>query len=209
MRIGVFGGTFDPVHLGHLILAEQCREQGRLDQVWFVPAASPPHKQDQSLTSFAQRVEMLALALAGQPAFLINELERNRPGPSYTVHTLEEIRSSHPDAELFLPIGSDTLHDLHTWYQPARILEMATLLVTHRPGWDPVPAERLREALHLPPEAPVRLQLVESPLIDIASRELRRRAAEGRSLRYLVPRAVEAYIHDKRLYRPEAQQGRS
>src|SRR6266566_266742 len=133
MRIGVFGGTFDPVHLGHLILAEQCREQGRLDQVWFVPAASPPHKQEQALTLFAQRVEMLALAIAGQPAFRIDELEKDRTGPSYTVHTLEEIKRRHPDAELFLPIGSDTLLDLAHWYQPARIVALAEVLVTHRP----------------------------------------------------------------------------
>ncbi len=200
MRIGVFGGTFDPVHLGHQILAEQCREQGRLDQVWFVPAASPPHKQGQALTPFAQRVEMLALALAGQPAFRIDELEKDRPGPSFTVHTLEEIRRRQPDAELFLPIGSDTLHDLPHWYQPVRIIEMAGLLVTHRPGWPlPAPAE-LQAALRLPAGIRLRLDVVEAPLIDIASRDLRRRAAAGRSLRYLVPRAVEAYIHDKRLY---------
>ena len=201
MRIGVFGGTFDPVHLGHLILAEQCREQGRLDQVWFVPAASPPHKQGQALTPFAQRVEMLALAIAGQPAFRIDELERNRPGPSYTVHTLEEIQRRQPEAELFLPIGSDTLLDLVRWYQPGRIVEMAGLLVTHWPGWPLSAPQEIEAALHLPPGVRLRLEVVEAPLIDIASRDLRRRAAENRSLRYLVPRAVEAYIHDNRLYR--------
>ncbi len=91
MRIGVFGGTFDPVHLGHLILAEQCREQGRLDEVWFVPAARPPHKTEAALTPFAQRVEMLNLAIAGQPAFRVEELEKDRPGLSFTAVTLEEL----------------------------------------------------------------------------------------------------------------------
>src|SRR5262245_20387177 len=129
MRIGVFGGTFDPVHLGHLILAEQCRAQGRLDQVLFIPAPRPPHKQDQPLTPFAQRVEMLSLALAGQPAFRIDELERDRPGPSYTVQTLEELQRRHPDAELWLLIGADTLQDLPHWYEPARIASLAGLLV--------------------------------------------------------------------------------
>ncbi len=200
MRIGVFGGTFDPVHLGHLILAEQCREQGRLEQVWFVPAASPPHKLGQELTPFAQRVEMLALAIAGQPAFRIDELEKDRPGPSYTVHTLEEIRRRLPNVELFLPIGSDTLLDLRHWYQPARVAELVTLLVTHRPGWPLPPPEEVRAALRLGPDAPLRLQVVEAPLIDIASRDIRRRAHEGHSVRYIVPRAVEAYLHDKRLY---------
>ena len=90
-RIGVFGGTFDPVHQGHLIIAEQCREQAGLDEVWFVPAARPPHKQEQPVTSFARRVEMLALAIAGHPAFRVDELERDRPGPSFTVDTLEDL----------------------------------------------------------------------------------------------------------------------
>src|SRR5262249_53451628 len=151
------------------------------------PAASPPHKQGKTLTPFAQRVQMIALAIAGQPAFRIDELEKDRPGPSYTVHTLEEIHRRHPDAELFLPVGSDTLLDLPHWYQPARILELAGLLVTARPGW-PLPSlGELRAALHLPPGADLRLEVVDSPLIDISSRDLRRRAAEGRSLRYLVP----------------------
>jgi nicotinate-nucleotide adenylyltransferase len=205
MRIGVFGGTFDPVHLGHLIVAEQCREQGRLDQVRFVPAASPPHKQGQPVTPFARRVEMLALAIAGQPAFRIDELEKDRPGPSYTVHTLEEIHRREPGAELFLPVGSDTLLDLPSWYQPARIVELAALLVTARPGWPVPPLADVEAALRLPPGARLRVEVVEAPQIDIASRDLRRRAAEGRSLRYLVPRAVEAYIHDKHLYRAQGE----
>src|SRR5262245_54450484 len=111
MRLGIFGGTFDPVHFGHLILAEQAREQGRLDQVLFVPAARPPHKEERALTPFAQRVEMLNLAIAGHAAFRIEELERDRPGPSYTVDTLEELRRRQPDAELWLIVGSDMLND--------------------------------------------------------------------------------------------------
>ncbi len=200
MRLGVFGGTFDPVHLGHLILAEQCREQGRLDQVLFIPAPRPPHKQEQPLTPFAQRVEMLALALAGQPAFRIDEMEKDRPGPSYTVQTLEELHHRHPDADLWLLIGADTLHDLPHWYEPARVAALAGFLVAGRPDWELVAAEDLGKKLALPQEIKLRLEVVSMPLIEISSRDLRCRAAEGRSLRYLVPRAVEAYIHDKRLY---------
>jgi nicotinate-nucleotide adenylyltransferase len=200
MRIGIFGGTFDPIHLGHLILAEQCREQGRLDQVWFIPAASPPHKQGHSITSFDRRVEMLQLALAGNPAFQINELEKHRPGPSYTVDTLTELTGAHPRDEFFLLIGSDTLADLATWYQPERILRMAGLLVWLRPSHPPLNAEELRAALHLPPEIEVRLHVAEGPLIDISSSLLRRRAAAGRTLRYLVPRAVEVYVQSHQLY---------
>src|SRR5882724_7414993 len=107
MRVGIFGGTFDPVHLAHLVLAEQCREQGRLDEVRFVVAARPPHKS-QVLTPFAQRVEMLSLAVSGQPAFRVEEVERDRPGPSYTADTLEELHRRDPSAELVLIIGSDS-----------------------------------------------------------------------------------------------------
>jgi nicotinate-nucleotide adenylyltransferase len=201
MRLGVFGGTFDPVHLGHLILAEQCREQGRLDRVLFVPAARPPHKQDRPLTPFERRAEMLALAIAGQPAFQIDELEKDRPGPSYTVDTLTDLKKRDPQAEFFLIIGSDTLVDLPLWYQPARILELAGLLVVPRPGFAMLPPDEIRKSLHLPADFPLRFQQCGMPLIEISSRDLRQRLAAGRSVRYLVPRAVEAYIADKGLYR--------
>jgi nicotinate-nucleotide adenylyltransferase len=201
MRIGVFGGTFDPVHLGHLILAEHCREQARLDQVLFIPAARPPHKLERELTRFEQRVEMLTLALSGQPAFRIDELERDRTGPSYTYQTLEELQTREPGAELFLILGADSLAELHLWYQPRRILELATLLVVPRPGSPTVGSAALRERLKLPGEARLALEVVQAPLIDIASRDVRQRLGQGRSVRYLLPRAVEAYIADKGLYR--------
>src|SRR4051794_28666517 len=107
MRIGIFGGTFDPVHQAHLILAEQAREQAQLDQVWFIPAPRPPHKSEGTLTPFDQRVEMLHLAIAGQPAFRVDDLEKDRPGPSYTFETLETIHRRLPEAELCLLLGSD------------------------------------------------------------------------------------------------------
>jgi nicotinate-nucleotide adenylyltransferase len=201
MRIGIFGGTFDPVHFGHLILAEQGREQGRLDEVWFVPAAHPPHKSEPTLTRFEQRVEMLALAIAGNPAFRIDELEKERPGPSYTVDTLAELHRRHPSHEFLLLIGSDTLLDLPHWYQPQRVLEQANLLVTTRPGSAVLTTEQLRQRLHLPQQTPLSLQVVEVPQLDISSRDLRRRTAEGLSLRYFLPRAVECYIREKSLYK--------
>lgn len=200
MRIGVFGGTFDPVHLGHLILAENCREQGRLEQIWFVPAAAPPHKLDRPISPFERRVEMLRLAVAGNPSFQINEVEKDRPGPSYTVDTLSELRGQHPEHEFFLLIGSDTLADLHSWREPARIVTLAGLLVWPRPGYPPLTVEQLRAAVHLPANVVLRLHLVEGPKIDISSSDLRRRAGGGRTLRYLVPRAVEVYIGTHHLY---------
>jgi nicotinate-nucleotide adenylyltransferase len=203
MRIGIYGGTFDPVHLGHLILAEQCRDQGRLDQVWFVPAYQPPNKLGHAITRFEQRVEMLQLALAGNPAFRINELEKERPGPSYTVETLAELQRRHPGDEFFLLVGGDSLADMPNWYQPQRLVQSAGLMVMYRPGYPELSAEQLRAALRLPESAPLRLQVARTPLIDIASRELRQSIADGRSVRYLLPRAVECYVQEKRLYRME------
>jgi nicotinate-nucleotide adenylyltransferase len=199
-RVAVFGGTFDPVHLGHLIMAEQAREQARLDQVWFVPAASPPHKQGLAVTPFAHRAEMLHLAVAGQPSFRVEELEKDRPGPSYTADTLEELRRRHAHTELFLLLGSDCLPDLPHWHDPQRIVGAAGLLVVARPGWPVAGPEELSKALGLLPEVELRWQVVEVPLIEIASRDLRHRVAEGRSTRFLVPRAVECYVQEKRLY---------
>jgi nicotinate-nucleotide adenylyltransferase len=208
-RIGVFGGTFDPVHVGHLILAEQCREQGRLDEVWFVPSARPPHKLEWPLTPFAQRVEMLSLAIAGNAAFRIDASEKDRPGPSYTADTLAGFLQRLPGAEFFLVVGSDTLADLPHWREPLRVVERAALLVVERPNCPVPPADELRAALRLPETVPLRQQVVQAPLIDISSRDLRRRAAAGRSLRYFVPRAVECYIAEKRLYQGEPGGGGS
>src|SRR5688500_13567167 len=111
MRIGIFGGTFDPVHIGHLILAEQAREQSKLDEVWFLLAARPPQKDGQGITPFAQRSEMLALAIAGHDAFRVEEIEKERPGPSYTIDTLKELKRRHPGHTFLLLVGGDSLAD--------------------------------------------------------------------------------------------------
>ncbi|SRR5260370_23997623 len=204
MRIGVFGGTFDPVHYGHLILAEQCREQGRLDQVWFVPAPRPPHKADRPLTRFDQRVEMLALAVAGNPAFRVDEIEKERTGPSFTVDTLAEFQKQHPQDEFYLLVGSDTLQDLPHWHDPVGVLRRAGLMVMLRPNHPLLSAEELRASVPLPEDVPLRMEVAETPLIDISSRDLRRRVVRGRSLRYFLPRAVEVYIQEKQIYRGAA-----
>jgi len=201
MRIGVFGGTFDPVHLAHLIIAEQCREQAELDQVWFIPAARPPHKQDKAVTPFARRAEMLALAIAGNPAFRIDELERDRPGTSYTVDTLGELRRQHPSVDFWLILGSDCLPDLPHWREPARIAQLAGFVIWERPGWPIWPLEKLQAGLGLSADQKPRLCLARGLLVDISSSDLRQRAADERSLRYLVPRAVQCYIETHRLYR--------
>jgi nicotinate-nucleotide adenylyltransferase len=199
MRIGIFGGTFDPVHMGHLILAEQCRAQANLDEVWFVPSAQPPHKSDKSVTRFEQRCDMLELAIAGHSAFRVDRIEKELPEPSYTARTLSELHTRHPGNEFFLLLGSDCLPDLPGWYEPRLVIERAGLVVVPRPGVMLWTAERLAAALSLDVSA-VRLRFVACPMIEIASRELRRAITDGMSIRYMVPRAVEEYIRERKLY---------
>jgi nicotinate-nucleotide adenylyltransferase len=201
MRLGIFGGTFDPVHYGHLLLAELCREACRLDQVWFLPAALPPHKQRADLTPAVQRVEMLELATGGHESFAVSRLEVDRGGVSYTVDTLAALKAEEPGRELFFLLGCDSSGDLPKWREPRRICELALPVVVRRPGAaeadfnalaDLVSPERLEE---------IRRGQVQMPQIELSSRELRRRVAAGLSIRYQTPRAVEKYIETAGLYR--------
>jgi nicotinate-nucleotide adenylyltransferase len=196
MRLGLFGGTFDPIHMGHLILAEQCREACRLDQVWFVVAGAPPHKLGER-TAIAHRLEMVRIAISGHASFAVSEIESTRPGPHYSVETLESVRRDRLEDELFFLIGADSLADLPTWREPARIARLATIVVVNRPGLEEV--DRATLPNFGPDSHP--LTLVTIPPIGIASTDLRRRLAEGASIRYMVPRAVEAYIKAHRLYK--------
>ena len=201
MRLGLFGGSFDPVHYGHLLLAECCREQCRLDEVWFLPAAVPPHKQDRPLSPAEARVEMLQLAIAGHEAFSVNRYEVDRGGVSYTVDTLRHVREEYPEGEPFLLVGADMLHDLPHWREADQICRLAIPVVVSRPG----PGQPNFDCLAglAPPEriALVRHHEVDMPQIELSSKEIRRRAAEGLSIRYQTPRAVEKYIETHQLYR--------
>ena len=184
-RIGVFGGTFDPVHVGHLAIALAALESVPLDRVLFVPIRRSPLKDRDPLASTADRVAMLETAIASEPRFALSRAELEREGVSYTVDTLEELRSQ---GELFLILGSDALADLARWRAPDRIRELATILVAARPG-APEP-----DAMH-------GARTFDAPRLDISSRELRARAARGMSLRYLVPDAVWEHIKRHGLYR--------
>ncbi|HUG89244.1 MAG TPA: nicotinate-nucleotide adenylyltransferase [Planctomycetaceae bacterium] len=199
MRLGLFGGTFDPVHVGHLVLAEQCREQCGLDEVWFIPAGSPPHKRHAPLTPARARTAMLEFAIAGHPGFRVSRIELEREGPTYTVDTLERLDGENPERELFFLMGADSLADLAGWREPQRIAELATIVAVNR-GDRPLPD---RAALvHLLGERIAdRVVFVTMPGIDLSASDLRRRAREGHSLRFLVPRPVEIYIHEHGLYR--------
>ena len=203
MRLGLYGGSFDPVHYGHLLLAECCREELRLDAVWFLPAAISPFKKEQSQTGAKHRVEMLKLALAGHEAMNVSTLEIDRGGVSYTVDTLNEIHQQQPEAELFFLMGADSLLELPTWREPARICQLAIPVVAARANHSAVDYDVLRGVV-----SPERLEAIRShqvtvPLIDLSSTDLRRRVAEGKSIRYRTPRAVEKYIETHGLYRPE------
>jgi nicotinate-nucleotide adenylyltransferase len=200
MRLGIFGGSFNPVHYGHLLLAESCREACALDQVWLVPAAVPPHKQGVQLAPGKDRLEMLELALAGNEQLRPSSSELERGGVSYTVDTLARIAVEQSGASLFLLMGADSLADLPTWREPERICALATPVVVRRAGSsepDFSPLAALISADHL---AEIRRWQVEMPLIEISGTDLRRRASAGKSLRYRTPRAVEKYIETHRLY---------
>lgn len=190
-RLGVLGGTFDPIHLGHLILAEQAREQLRLDRVLFIPAGDPWRKSARKIAPAKHRLAMVELAVAGNDAFVFDDRELRRAGPTYTVETLRELRAGlQVNDEIYFILGADALADLPNWRDPAGLADVAMLAVAPREGV---------AAPALPIDAS-RVVRIEMPLIDISSTELRKRARQGRSLRYLVPDAVEAYIRDHGLY---------
>lgn len=198
MRIGIYGGTFDPVHNGHLLLAEQCREQCQLDQVWFIPTGTPPHKTEQPVTAGTARAEMLDFATAGYPEFVVDRRELRREGRSFTFETLEELHSAHAEHEWFFLMGADSLHDLPTWREPARIAELATIVAVNR-GDRPLPTRGKIEQT-VGQEIADRIQLVTMPGIDLSATDIRRRVSNGQSVRFMVPRAVGAYIEQNHLY---------
>jgi nicotinate-nucleotide adenylyltransferase len=201
MRLGIFGGSFDPVHYGHLLLAESCREQCRLDQVWFVPAAVPPHKQRHELSSAAARVEMLQLAIAANECFRVSTIEMDRGGVSYTVDTLTEIRQHQPEVELFLLMGADSLRDLCTWREPRRICRLAIPVAVRRGGSPEPDFALLADVVDEARRRAIEKHQVEMPAVDFSSSDIRDRVAAGRSIRYHTPRAVEKYVETNGLYR--------
>ena len=196
-KTGLLGGTFDPVHLGHLILAQEARERLGLRQVLFMPAGRPWMK-DRTITPAPHRLAMLQLAVEDNLAFAISRIETDHPGSSYTADTLARLSGEMPGERLFFLLGWDALEDLPRWKDPERVLALAELLVFPRAGY---PAPDLPYLERLLPGVGKRLHLMEGPLIQISSTEVRRRVREGLSIRYLVPRAVEQYILEKGLYK--------
>jgi len=202
MRLGIFGGTFDPIHYGHLLLAETCRQELNLDQVRYVPANTPPHKQGHPITDGRARADMLSLAVSGYPEFIVDRRELKRCGPSFTVDTLAEFRSEFPDANLFLLLGADSLRDLLTWREPERIAHLATLVACNRPGVDTLSVSQVVEWVGS--EIAQRVLTVKMPGTDISASEMRAHVRDGRGLRFLTPRAVESFVMQHGLYVREA-----
>jgi nicotinate-nucleotide adenylyltransferase len=197
-RIGIYGGTFDPIHIGHLAIAEDARYALALDQVLFVPAARQPLKGDSQGAAPTQRLQMTRLACASNPFFVVSDLELRRPPPSYTVDTLASLRAeADPATELFFIIGADAARDLPRWYRAAEIIQLVYLTVVGRPGYH----LDLAELEARMPGIGARCTLIDGPQLDVSSSDLRARLATGRPTRYQILDPVLAYIAQHGLYR--------
>jgi nicotinate-nucleotide adenylyltransferase len=196
MRLGIFGGSFDPVHNAHLALARACQRQAALDELWFIPTSVQPLKQKGPVATNAERLEMLHLAIRGEPSWRVSTLEIDRGGMSYTVDTLRELNEKLPDAILFFLMGADAVRDVPHWREPAEIFRLATPLVVRRAG-EPEPDMSALDALSVPPKWP---RLIEMPALDISSTDIRRRVAAGESIAELVPASVASYIEAHKVY---------
>jgi nicotinate-nucleotide adenylyltransferase len=197
--LGLLGGTFDPIHYGHLLIAEEARVRLRLPEVRFIPVGQPPHKGGRPITPAAHRLAMVHLAIAENPAFSVSTMEIDRPGPSYTVDTLSQLREEQgPDGALYFITGGDALPDLLTWREPERILRLSTLAVVERPGRRPFDLAALEQRL---PELRRSLVILKGPQFFVSGTEIRRRVRTGLPIRYQLPDPVRAYIEEHGLYR--------
>ena len=197
-RIGVLGGTFDPPHVGHLWLAALAADVLDLDRVLFMPAAQPPHKGGRLISKGTDRLLMTRLAIHTDPTFELSALEMERPGPSYTIDSVVELKRLYPDAELFLVMAADSLAQIDTWREPDRLLDEIEWAVGPRVGTQLPDPSALEDRFG---DRASRIHLLSGPSLDVSSSEVRRRVAAGHTIRYLVPREVEELIIDRKLYR--------
>ena len=198
-RIGLLGGTFDPPHIGHLWLGALAADELELDRVLFVPAAQPPHKQEEVLTAAEDRAEMTRLAIADEPRFELSRIELERPGVSYTVDTVSQLLDSGVAGDdMILIMAADALADIGTWREPERLVSMVRWAVGPRPGTPGPDADGLRARFGSDAD---RITFLVGPALELSSTDIRNRVAAGRTIRYLVPRAVEEEILERRLYR--------
>lgn len=196
-RLGIYGGTFNPIHTGHLIIAQEIYEQCSLDKLLFMPSARPPHKQNDYIVSPEHRYRMAELAIGNDRRFEVSDLEIQRPGLSYTIETLRALRDLYdPAVAIFFIIGADSLLEIDTWRAPDQVFELATVAVVPRPDVDLAQANAKWRNLSM---------IIDAPEIEISSTDIRKRAADGRSIRYLTPRSVAAYIEEHGLYKKEGK----
>ncbi len=191
-KIGIFGGSFNPVHLGHLLVAQDIFEKLKLDKMLFIPAFAPPHKRH--LLSYQHRFKMLKLAIAGNPFFELSDIEAKRGGKSFTVDTLRELKKIYPNDQLYLIIGADQFRELSNWKEPKKLCQLAKIVVMSRPNC-PIPATKNRLANTMT------LKVIQ---IEIASKLIRKRISQGLSVRYMLPEKVWHYIIKNRLYQNSA-----
>lgn len=202
-RIGISGGTFDPIHYGHLIITEEARERFSLDKVLFIPSGKPPHKVDTKVTEQEHRLNMVSLAVGTNPHFEVSNIEMERKGYIYTVDTLMQLRRVYGDkAKLFFIIGADIVWDLLKWKDPRRLFGLCEFIVAFRPGYDG--NDFIGEIEKLRTEYNTKIHIAETPLMEISSTDIRERIRNKRSVKYLVPESVERYIYDNNLYVNEA-----
>jgi nicotinate-nucleotide adenylyltransferase len=203
--VGIFGGSFDPIHIGHLAVAEEAAEVLGLERILFMPAARPPHKPGVELAPGPDRLAMIELAIADNPRFAASRLELDRPGPSYTADTLAALVTERAavgaGGELHLILSTDAFMGLPSWHDPRRVLSLARLVIAPRDGVPDGSAAALRAWFTDLPDAATRAVFLDGPRLRLSASTLRARAAAGRSLRYLVPDAVRAHIEDHALYR--------
>lgn len=198
MRLGIIGGTFDPTHIGHLIISQETLLQHKLKKVIFIPAGKSPLKGRQATTAY-QRWEMLNIAISSNPYFTASSIEIDREGPSYTVDTLKALKKEYGNsAEMYLIIGMDSFLDIIQWKKPREIANLCFLCVARRPGYKESDIANVEKVL---PEIKDRYVFIQAPFIDISSTEIRQRVKEGSTIKYLVPEGVEDYIREKRLYK--------
>ncbi len=197
-RVGVIGGTFDPIHIAHLVIAEEARVRLDLERVVFVPAGTPPHKVDYDLSSAEHRLAMVELAIATNPYFVLSRVDIERSGPCYTVETIKLLKDKWgPGVEIYFIMGQDSLVDILTWHEPQRLIQLCHLVVLGRPGYK----ANLEELEALLPGVTSRTHILNSPELAISSSDIRQRVREGLPIKYQVPEAVEEYIYAHGLYR--------
>ena len=198
MNIGILGGTFDPIHRGHLVIAEEVRARLGLAEVLFMPAGQPWLKANATVTAVEHRVQMVRLAIAGNSYFKLCTLEVERPGPSYTIDTITALQSQLEAQSFFFILGSDSLAGLHLWKEPAKLVQMCRLVIVPRLGLSLPDLKSLEASV---PGVTSNIVQLDTPIIGVSSSEIRQRMAQGLSIRYLVPDKVEKYIAEQKLYR--------